>query len=151
MASHKMDETKYEKVEGGFLGALELMKKGETVYDEHGRGYVLNDLNELHYINSEGDFMESNLRFNPLTQQDWYKNKTFDVRQAMRERPDEWVAAYKTKMETWVKLGFDTDSMNAVFTKIECDTPPFFQHIRVTPFMLQQSIPIEDVPEEAKG
>lgn len=143
-----MDETKYEKIEGGFLEALTLMKKGETVYDHHFQEYVLSEFNRLLFVDPKGVFRQTLGRFNELSCRSWYIKKPFDVRQAMRDKPDEWVAAYKNFEGKWFKIGFDSESMNAVVEQLEWDGAPFWQHQRARPSLFKESIPIEDVPEE---
>ena len=147
-----MDETKYEKIEGGFLEALNLMDDGVTVCDHHGQEYVLNPYNGLQFADQNGEFRLTQARFNELSSRKWYKKKPFDVRQAMLERPNEWVGACDVG-GVWMKVGFDEEQMQAV-------EGPFDYHGKanmsasccVGPnwrIPLDKCIPIEDVPEEA--
>lgn len=144
-----MNLDRCQKIKGGFHEALKLMENDVTVYDEYGRGYVLGAFRQLRFVDSKGELMESHSRFNELLNRDWYIPKPFDVRQAMLDRPNEWVGAYKNFEGKWFKVGFDTASMNAVVEQIEWDGNPFWQHGRARPSVLNECIPIEDVPEEA--
>lgn len=86
----------------------------------------------------------------------------FDVRKAMFDRPNEWVAAYKGTYGTWYKVGFDEMYMTVIFTEWENqieathDTdgvrPIFYDYSRYllgredrTLSVFDSCIPIEDV------
>ena len=143
-----MNLDRYEKIDGREV--LKRLLEGNVLYGLAGMEYKLSDEGQLLFLNYMNDEWEqSEMGFNKIINHGLYIPKLFDVRQAMLDRPNEWVAAYKSGMGFWFKIGFDTDSMNAVYEELESDGLPFWQHNRVRPSMLKASIPIEDVPEEA--
>lgn len=155
-----MDEAKYELIEGGFLEALKIMDEDdEVVYDQYGRAYNTDNSNVLLYKDFADEWTESNLRFNLLSSKKWYKKKPFDVRQAMWDRPDEWVGKfYDDEFErTAVKVGFDSERMTVVkaWLGFDGDVSRVIVYDNIHNYMpspkeLDRCIPIEDVPEEAK-
>ena len=78
--------------------------------------------------------------------------KPFDVRQAMFDRPNEWVGAYRSQVldqkPRWIKLAFRTDMMQAVSTH-DWDRDLHSAWCSAYRYELDGAIPIEDVPEEA--
>ena len=149
-----MDETKYEKIEGGFLEALNLMDDGVTVCDHHGQEYVLNPYNGLQFADQNGEFRLTQARFNELSSRKWYKKKPFDVRKAMLERPNEWVGAFRGESGSWYKVGFDKNEFRAVFVGLKNNLNVIYKLGYSTKmadsYDLNRCIPIEDVPEEAR-
>ena len=148
-----MDTTGFEKIDG--WQALELFKNGKKSFCYYG--------NELHEVIMVGEDLYSapvssharqktvrTMTVDAFFRRSWYKKKPFDVRQAMRDKPDQWVAAYKNFEGKWFKIGFDSESMNAVVQQMEWDGAPFWQHERARPSLFKECIPIEDVPEEAR-
>lgn len=151
-----MNLDRYEKIDG--REALKRLLDGERIYLDCGCSYELGKANypSVKRFRDERDTgiydwdSQQPLTLNDLCGQDWYIPKPFDVRQAMLDRPNEWVGAYKNFEGKWFKVGFDTASMNAVVEQIEWDGNPFWQHGRARPSVLNECIPIEDVPEEAR-
>ena len=147
-----MNLDRYEKIDG--WQALERFKEGKAAFcfyaDEFSEFVMVGgELYSSPITNHAQQRTSRLMTINHILQREWYIPKPFDVRQAMLDRPNEWVGAYKSGMGFWFKIGFDTDSMNAVYEELESDGLPFWQHNRVRPSMLKASIPIEDVPEEA--
>lgn len=145
-----MNLDRYEKIDG--RAALKRLAEGEKVIRETGSPY---------FINEEGRFVCDNaaiyrphvtdLTLNEILKEcDWYIPKPFDVRQAMFDRPNEWVAAYNDERGKWIQVGFDTVNMRPVkayhgYTGgVEGANGDF-----PTGYELETCIPIEDVPEEA--
>ena len=146
-----MDMSRYEQING--REALKRLLNGEKVYSCESERYRLDPNGNLYYIPNPTH--HENLSFATIKEilsVNWYIPKPFDVRQAMRDKPDEWVGAFHNEEATWCKVGFDTKHMNAIYK-------PFNSHLPVstdvpgisfpTPEDLDDCIPIEDVPEEA--
>lgn len=149
-----MNLDRYEKIDG--WQALERFKNGEAVYS-----FYNNEFSE--FVMAGGELYSSPLskhvqQRNPRTmtidaifKRDWYIKKPFDVRQAMLDRPNEWVGAYQ-EGERWIKVGFDVKRMRPVRTFMNCEAKVNLHDGRV--FVIELGdldicIPIEDVPEEA--
>lgn len=148
-----MNLDKYEKIDG--WQALERFKNGEAVYS-----FYNNEFSE--FVMAGGELYSSPLskhvqQRNPRTmtidaifKRNWYIPKPFDVRQAMFDRPNEWVAAYNDERGKWIQVGFDTVSMRPIKAYygysglVKGATAQ-----QATSFELDACIPIEDVPEEA--
>ena len=140
-----INQDKYEKING--REALKRLLDGENVYSCEGERYRLDPSGNLYYIpNPTHHENLSFINIREVLSVNWYIPKPFDVRQSMRERPNEWVAAYKSGTGKWFKIGFNTDAMKAVIEEIECDRKPFWKYDSVRPGILQDCIPIEDVP-----
>ena len=140
-----MNLDRYEKIDG--REALQRLVDGEEIFTGKGSKMRL-DFENHQMVNGYGGVVS----FYPLhavLSGNWYVPKPFDVRQAMLDRPNEWVAAYKAGAGKWFKIGFNTDAMKAVIEEIECDRKPFWEYESVRPGILRDCIPIEDVPEEA--
>ena len=142
-----MNLDRYEKIDG--REALKRLADGEEIFSKSGSSYFLRDESNHLWLRTTNSMGYAGISVCEMLTDSWYIPKPFDVRQAMLDRPNEWVGAYKSGMGFWFKIGFDTDSMNAVYEELELDGLPFWQHNRVRPSMLKASIPIEDVPEEA--
>lgn len=149
-----MDMTRYEKITG--REALKRLADGEKVIRETGSSY---------FVCSEGRFVCDNVvlggpRVTDLTldeilnECDWYIKKPFDVRQAMRDKPDEWVAAFKTSENDWVKVGFDTSEFTVVGLELSNDAPLNAAHdyfkVCVYGTDLDACIPLDEVPADAR-
>ena len=145
-----MDLTKYEKIDG--REALRRLANGEKIIRETGSPYFISD---------EGRFVCDNAAiYRPhvidltldeiLNECEWYIPKPFDVRQAMRDRPNEWVGKFPTGSGVWYKVGFDNYTMQAVEATIYSELAPIYApksgvtSLRVN--ALDACIPIEDVP-----
>ena len=146
-----MNLYRYEKIDG--REALRRLADGEKVMRETGSPY---------FINEEGRFVCDNaaiyrphvtdLTLNEILKEcDWYIPKPFDVRQAMIDRPNEWVGAFEVA-ENWYKVGFDTTFMQMACASISSEISIDLSEDRVFEVQLSNlinCIPIEDVPEEA--
>lgn len=142
-----MNLDRYEKIDG--REALKRLVNGETVFNWRGDSYQIEGGLVIEKTGKGNEFC-ANLTLNGVIGADgWYIPKPFDVRQAMLDRPYEWVAAYPNHEGKWFKIGFVSASMSAVVEELEWEGPPFWQHVRARPHLLDNCIPIEDVPEEA--
>lgn len=140
-----MDLTKYEKIDG--REALDRMEKGEEVYDRSGIRFR-KIFGEIRYTALDGGFRATNMSMNHfLFDEDWYIPKPFDVRQAMRDKPDKWVGKYEMN-SFWYKVGFDTKNFMAVDTRLLNDVPTSFDLGEVDHVLsaeLDACIPLEDL------
>lgn len=144
-----MNQAKFEKING--REALKRLLNGEKVYSCESERYRLDPNGNLYYIPNPTH--HENLSFATIKEilsVNWYVPKPFDVRQAMFDRPNEWVAAYNDERGKWIQVGFDTVNMRPVkayhgYTGgVEGANGDF-----PTGYELETCIPIEDVPEEA--
>lgn len=144
-----MNLDRYEKIDG--REALDRMEKGEEVYDRSGIKFR-KIFGEIRYMTMDGAFKATNMSMNHfLFDEDWYIPKPFDVRQAMLDRPNEWVGAFEFE-GAWYKVGFDTVQFMSVSAPIngsESVDERIYGVTRVVRDSLDACIPIEDVPEEA--
>ena len=154
-----MNLDRYEKIDG--REALRRLAGGERIYSDCDYSYELGTEpypSVKRFIgNDETGGMSDWYSANPLTLhdlcgRDWYIKKPFDVRQAMLDRPNEWVAAYTNFEDKWFKVGFDVKRMRPVRSFMDSDAKVNLQDTRV--FVIELAdldlcIPIEDVPEEA--
>ena len=143
-----MSLDKYEKIDG--REALKRLLAGEIVLDGLADEHFL-DGTKLARIRKSGAYEIANDGLRGILERDWYIPKPFDVRQAMLDRPNEWVGAYEFS-GNWFKVGFDNNHMVAIETGFKNDVPvmyhnEFVDHVEA--IMLNTCIPIEDVPEEA--
>lgn len=140
-----MDLSKYEKIDG--REALDRMDKGDEVYDRSGIKFR-KIFGEIKYTRTDGAFKATDMPINTfLFEEDWYVLKPFDVRQAMRDKPDEWVGVYQDNDGRSYKVGFDTNRFLAVETELESDASVAndFSRVRGTsPENLERCTPIED-------
>lgn len=150
-----MNLDKFEKING--REALKRLADGEIIYDSYGTRYevvhrpVFDEVG-LYYTSKDGGNAKSRIEVSVVLSNKWYVPKPFDVRQAMLDRPNEWVGAYKNKDGDWLKVGFDTRNYMAVEVFMEHIGAPSFDSMGAdyTLFAeLDDCIPIEDVPEEA--
>lgn len=89
-----------------------------------------------------------------ILRRDWYIPKPFDVRQAMLDRPNEWVGAFLRNDGEWMLIGFDTHAFEATstpFANLKLDVTPQDDYAcrMLSAIYIDKCIPIEDVPEEA--
>lgn len=148
-----MNLERYEKIDG--WQALERMKNEEKVIREEDGLLVTYEL--IAGLIFESDPNEDGPDTSPIVLNDllgsyWYIPKPFDVRQAMLDRPNEWVGAFKNDYGNWCVAGFDTSHFNAVCKNLSGHLPVDTDVPGVgfpSPEELDACIPIEDVPEEA--
>ena len=142
-----MDMSRYEQING--REALKRLLAGERVLDALADEHFL-DGTKLARVRKSGAFEIANDGLRRILERNWYIQKPFDVRQAMLERPNEWVAAYNDPHGAWIQVGFDTVNMRPTkayhgYTGgVEGANGDF-----PTGYELETCIPIEDVPEEA--
>ena len=146
-----MDMSRYEQING--REAIRRLLDGDKVYTSSETYY---------YIEPEtgtlwsviGDYAgQTSERFNTILENDWYIPKPFDVRQAMLERPNEWVGAYTNFEDKWFKVGFDVKRMRPVRAHMNSEAKVNLHDGRVFVIELEDldlCIPIEDVPEKSK-
>jgi len=132
-----MDLSKFEKISG--REALRRLADGEKVYtDEH-------------------EFIEPNhherceIRWFFMGEGEFYIPKPFDVRQAMRDRPNEWVGAFKPAVGSWMKVGFNELCFTVEVRPLIEDGNYLPSHgsnggYGATESQLNKCVPIEDVP-----
>lgn len=141
-----MDLTKYEKIDG--CEALGRLANGEHIFSKAGVEYKTNAHGFLFYLDYvENKWETSRIAFNNLVAQGFYIKKPFDVRQAMRDKPDEWVGVYQENDGRLYKVGFDTNRFLAVETELESEASVVynFPNVRGTyPEDLERCIPIKD-------
>lgn len=138
-----MDLTKYEKIDG--REALDRMEKGEEVYDRSGIRFR-KIFGEIRYTALDGGFRATSMSMNHfLFDEDWYIPKPFDVRQAMRDKPNQWVGLYVTDDRKKYKVGFNPKRFTVVFTEFESEVKPDVCGRVPLTSELDDCIPIEDV------
>lgn len=144
-----MNLDRYENISG--REALKRLLNDETVFNWCGDAYQIEDGLVIEKTGKGNEFC-ANLTLNGVIGADgWYILKPFDVRQAMLDRPNEWVGAIECG-GYWFKIGLDMRRMNVVSTIFKNDVPVLSHHPVVsTTFSLEldNCIPLEDVPEEA--
>lgn len=149
-----MDLNKFEKIDGREV--LRRLANGEKIIRETGSPYFISD---------EGRFVCDNaaicrphvtdLTLNEILKEcDWYIPKPFDVRQAMRNKPDEWVGAFKNPDGYWLKVGFSTKRYVVLMASIHYSLTVGFaaretENYTPTSDELDRCIPIKDVPKDA--
>lgn len=152
-----IDLSKFEKIEGGFIEALQIMSKGESVFSSLQTRYVLDATRMLFYI-SEGRLTQSLKSYSMLSQMDWYIPKPFDVRSTLVNNPNKWVAAYLgQECPHWFKIGFDLQAMSVVKALYSFDgdvddktmSVEFVEDVELEE-ILDLCIDIEDVPQSEK-
>lgn len=156
-----MNLDRYEKLDG-FDHALRLMREGKTVAAlalDPDKNQCLQDYKfdkeGVLIVYYAGKFNHSKLSFNRLNDRTWYIKKPFDVRQAMLDRPNEWVGAFLRNDGEWMLIGFDTQVFEATstpFANLKLDVKPQDDYAcqMLSAIYIDKCIPIEDVPEEAK-
>ena len=143
-----MDMTRYEQIYG--RDVLDALMRGERIYNASGIEYYFD---ELLWSNAGGMSGTIDTPFNRLVNDIWYIKKPFDVRQAMRDKPDEWVGAFEVHGR-WRKVGFDTKNFKAVETRLfNSDIPTSFDLAEVDYLIsseLDACIPLDEVPADAR-
>lgn len=143
-----MNQAKFEKIDG--REALKRLADGETILDGSNRRYLLNWMN-LVVRRESGAYETVNDGLKQILEKTWYVPKPFDVRQAMRDRPNEWVGAFEAKGD-WYKVGFDESGFVALYCNHGLHRELRYTErnvYMVTKAQLDACIPIEDVPKEA--
>ena len=146
-----MNLDKYEKIDG--REAFKRLLDNETIFDGSGDKYFIDKSCGKSCLWIESGFHRAmvDLRFNEVLTSHWYIPKPFDVRQAMLDRPNEWVGAFEVE-GNWYKVGFDVKRMRPVRAFIKSETKVNLLNGGVFVIELEDlddCIPIKDVPEEA--
>ena len=137
-----IDSSKHQVFEGSEV--VSYLLAGERIYDEDGVEYYYNG---LLWMCEHGICKTTKTTFNELVNRRWYKKKPFDVRQAMRNKPDEWVGAYKKSTGEWLKVGFSTYHQSALVAPLKIKMPVSGHRASAaTVYIIDNCIPIEDVP-----
>lgn len=115
----RLNTEAYEQIDG--WRAIEVIATcGRRVYSESGDCWYRSG-DTVMYLSPDGEVpFESKDHLNDFLGHQLYTEKTFDVRSVMRERPDEWVAAYYGDECGWTfKVGLSSKSMCAVTAPLE--------------------------------
>ena len=154
----KIDLTRFEEISG--REALRRLADGLSVFEKDGAEFSFDfETNETVWVRKDGKKFVGNGNAYPITLEavagaPWYIKKPFDVRQAMRDKPDEWVAAFKTSENDWVKVGFDTSEFTVVGLELSNDAPVNATHdyfkVCVYGTDLDACIPLDEVPADAR-
>ena len=146
-----MNQAKFEKIEG--REALKRLVDGENIYVDESTFFHLPTYNELlkvDVVNGKPTSKEDWVSITEFVEHEWFVKKPFDVRQALFDYPNEWVAAYNDERGKWIQVGFDTVSMRPIKAYygysglVKGATAQ-----QATSFELDACIAIEDVPEGA--
>lgn len=142
-----IDLEKFEKLKG--REGLRRLAEGKRVFSKSGIEYTTHPYGYLLYwAGGSEEWVSSSLGFNELVESGLYTLKPFDVRKAMRDKPDEWVGVYQENDGSLYKVGFDTNRFLAVETELgsKASVVYDFPNVRGTyPEDLERCIPIEDV------
>lgn len=146
----KIDLKRYKAID--VEQAAILLIHGHKIFNSSGNSYHIDKHTKVVWMTA-GDLMgDTNLSVQELLTGEWFTKKPFDVRQAMLDRPNEWVGAYKDPQGNWHKVGFDIKRMVVVETYV-CGSAEVDYSMPDVGFLSDQHIdnciPIEDVPEEA--
>lgn len=144
-----MNLDRYEKIDG--REALKKLADGETVYGRDSAEWAINENDEVIYKSIFGTCVSGTNLNDFVRHKHLFVKKPFDVRQAMLDRPNEWVGAFK-QGEYWFKVGFDRTEYCAVLTALTYDVKVDVSLDKVHTVCsdrFEKCIPIEDVPEEA--
>ncbi|TCI26696.1 hypothetical protein EVJ32_04800 [Exiguobacterium sp. SH5S4] len=141
-----MDLSKFEKIDG--REALRRLVEGLEIFTNKGTELRLN-FKHSQVVNGNSEIVSLYYPVNVILSGDWYIPKPFDVRQAMRDKPDEWVGAFENGQDNWIQVGFDAISMAPATAYhgytgkviVNEDNPNI-----PTRSTLDSCIPIEDVP-----
>ena len=144
-----IDSSKHQVFKGSEV--VSYLLAGERIYDEDGVEYYYNG---LLWMCEHGISKTTKTTFNELVSRRWYKKKPFDVRQAMRNKPDEWVGAFKNPDGYWLKVGFSTKRYVVLMASIHYSLTVGFaaretENYTPTSDELDRCIPIKDVPKDA--
>lgn len=153
----KIDLTRFEEISG--REALRRLSDGLSVFEVNGDEFSFDfETNETVWVTKDGRKYVGNGNAHPITLEavtggSWYIKKPFDVRQAMRDKPDEWVGAFKTKNDVWYVVGFDSKYFNAVLRNIKDSGSVNAENVCVgfpNSDELDRCIPLDEVPADAK-
>lgn len=145
-----MDLSKFEKIKG--LEALIKLAENERIYNGGGSYFFLDSDGLQAYDVFMDVTIKSQYRVDDFINHDWYIPKPFDVRQAMRDKPDEWVGAFKHQ-GSWLKVGLNLTQMEVVVSTLKSSalvkdcSRSSFNSVDVS--FLDNSIDLNDVPLEA--
>lgn len=147
-----MNLDRYEKIDAEKL--LEVLEAGDSIFSEGEQNsvdeYKVIDGMLHSKLSHQFEFLRDRSDVLWFLQQDWYIKKPFDVRQAMLDRPNEWVGAYKKTTGEWLKIGFSTYHLTALVAPLKIIMPVSGHRASAaTVYIIDNCIPIEDVPEEA--
>ena len=147
-----MDMTRYEQVTS--FEALRLLADGKKLYASPDYGYYV-DKETGKLWSFAGDYAGVvHDQFNNVMMMNLFIKKPFDVRQAMRDKPDEWVGKFRNGEGVWYKTGFDSDAMQAVEANYIFNGPPkYAPSSGVTSLRfnaLDACIPLDEVPADAR-
>lgn len=148
-----MDEKRFKRIETK-EEVLILLGQGEHLFDHNMTEFYYDKDNEAVMRHDYcGKPQMTSMPINTFLEYGFYIKKPFDVREAMRERPNEWVAAFKNDDGRWLKVGFNEHHMKVLMASKEycfsveragvqdVDYVP-------TPKDLDKCIPINEVPKE---
>ena len=139
------------------LKAVEMLTLGHSIFSGEGDGYFIDpELKRLHIFSYHTpssnihlfNVRESGQRFHYILSHQWYVIQPFDVRKAMRERPNQYVGAYRFR-DRWNMVGLDEGAMQAketVYNERYTDERPSYSMESVPYEVMDQCIPIEWVP-----
>ena len=154
----KIDLTRFEEISG--REALRRLADGLSVFEKDGAEFSFDfETNETVWVRKDGKKFVGNGNAYPITLEavagsPWYIKKPFDVRQAMRDKPDEWVGKFRNGEGVWYKTGFDSDAMQAVEANYIFNGPPkYAPSSGVTSLRfnaLDACIPLDEVPADAR-
>lgn len=148
-----LESTKFDEIT--FCQAVERLKAGETVFADNAFEYKLEGGSVLSRDSRALlRFSATCLMFSNAITSKWFIKKPFDVRQAMRDKPDEWVGAFFDEdSESWRKVGFDFKNFKAVEVCIKDDVVTDFYKYGVSGALreeLDACIPLDEVPADAR-
>lgn len=148
-----MDLNKFEKIEG--REALRRLLDGENIYVDESTFVhlpIYNDLQRVDIVNGKPKSEDDWISITEFVEHEWFIKKPFDVRQAMRDKPDEWVGAFKHQ-GLWHKIGFNLNQMEVVVSTLKSSalvkdcSRNYFNSVDTS--FLDSSIDLNDVPLEA--
>lgn len=146
----KIDLKRYKAID--VEQAAILLIHGHKIFNSSGNSYHIDKHTKVVWMTAGNLMGDTNLSVQELLTGEWFAKKPFDVRQAMLDRPNEWVGAFEDRKGEWHKVGFDTESFMAIETGYDSTVKCEFYAYNVrqaTEEEMYACIPIEDVPEEA--
>ena len=150
-----VDFSRMTEVDG--VKAMEMLTLGHSILATDGDGYYIDPESKklrLFSYHTPGaniylvDIREANPRIDYILAHRWYVIQPFDVRKAMRERPNQYVGAYRFR-DRWNMVGLDEGAMQAkesVYSERYADERPSYSMETVPYEVMDQCIPIEWVP-----
>lgn len=141
-----MDLSKYKRIYGSEV--VERLLSGEHLFTEDGTEW---HYDELLWCRKDDQCFSGDTPFNRLVNDFWYIIKPFDVREVMRERPNEWVGKFKTKENDWIKVGFDESRFSAIGIALDSNKKVYrcrdIHALFLSESTLDACISIEDISE----